>query len=534
MAIDQNDFYRQVTTRVCRTLDFETGLFQVLQYMSSFIPFNLASLNIHSPARKSLKNFARMTIHEIMPPLHTIPLSPELSDILDKNYDILESVRIVNSVATSPYGARFTIPLTFPELGKTPRVSALIARLLIEGKGQGVLCLIARDIDQFTREHVQLLDMVREPLALALSNALEFRELSKLNEMLTLENRKLASNATGFSTEDIIGINHGLKRTMAQVLQIAPFETPALVLGETGTGKEVVATAIHGSSSRRDGPFIKVNCAALPETLIDSVLFGHVRGAFTGAVATVPGRFEQASGGTIFLDEIGDLPLPVQGRLLRVLQNGEIVRLGSREIIYVNVRVVAATHRNLRKMVQQGQFREDLWYRLNVFPISIPPLRERQEDVPELIHYFISKRAMQWGILDIPCVSNEALNRLQDYSWPGNVRELENMVGRALILFRSADNRGMLTMKDFMLDHPEADAGKDAADETNDSLTLDTLDQLVQRHIEKALSLTGGKIHGNGGAAALLGLNANTLRSKMRKLKMPFGTTAKKEFYKYT
>ncbi len=527
MTIDHNDFYRKVTTRICGTLDFESALFDALRYMSFCMPVQRIFVNLYCPGQRAYHNFARVTTEKIEPRLPPIEMGREVAELIEKNFPGFESVKIINHIEDWPT-TRFVVPAMFPDLGKMPEVSVLMTRLFIDGGGQGFIGLIAMGTNRFTHEHAQAVDMVRKPLALALSNALQFRELAKLNEMLATENRELASKPFRSLTQEVIGIDHGLKNTMTQVGQISPCDTPVLILGETGTGKEVIATTIHKLSPRSHGPFIKVNCSALPETLIDSELFGHEKGAFTGAITAKPGRFERASGGTIFLDEIGDLPLSVQGRLLRVLQNQEIERVGSRDVICVNVRVIAATHRNVRKMVRSGQFREDLWFRLNVFPISIPPLRERKEDIPELLRHFLSKKAAHLGIYDIPLISEDSLSRLQAYPWPGNVRELENTVERALIRFRNGSNSGILDLKEFVSDQPDSESDESLAHETNNFLTFD---HAVRSHIEKALTLTGGKIHGARGAAELLRVNPNTLRSKMRKMGIPLGAAAKREFY---
>jgi transcriptional regulator with GAF, ATPase, and Fis domain len=463
-----------------------------------------------------------------MPCVPPVPIPPAVVGLLEKrNYPRLKSVQIINRLEDWPT-SELTISIMFPDLGKAPKVSLLMTRLMIDGGGQGLICLIATGTNRFSSEHAELLDVVREPLALALSNAVQFRELAKLNELLANENRELASTPVHTPAEEVIGADLGLRATMELVYQVSDCNAPVLILGETGTGKEVIATAIHELSSRCHGAFIKVNCAALPETLIDSELFGHEKGAFTGALCAKPGRFERANRGTIFLDEIGDLPLSVQGRLLRVLESHEIERLGSRDIIHVNVRIIAATHRNVRKMVDLGQFREDLWFRLNVFPISVPPLRERGEDIPELLRRFLTRKAFQLGIHEVPQISEEAFAMLQAYPWPGNVRELQNAVEGALIRLRRGSDSVMLEPKHFLLDRPGTESYGNLVQEVNNSLTLEGG---VRDLIKNALAQTAGKIQGPGGAADLLRVNPNTLRSKIRKMKIPVGATVKKAMY---
>jgi len=282
-----------------------------------------------------------------------------------------------------------------------------------------------------------------------------------------------------------------------------------LLLGETGSGKDVVANAVHFSSPRKDGPFVKINCGAIPDTLIDSELFGHEKGAFTGAINRKRGCFERAHDGTVFLDEIGELPLQAQVRLLRVLQDKEIQRVGGDQTISLNVRIIAATNRDLVQMVKDGSFREDLWFRLNVFPIHLPPLRERAHDIPALVQHFVEKKAADLKLPDIPVIAPHAIEALMTYTWPGNVRELANIVERALIL----NPQGPVDFGSLGSAQPHATvSAPEMAPATYN------LDDAMSSHIRKAVEKANGKIHGEGGAAELLGINPNTLRSRMKKL----------------
>jgi transcriptional regulator with GAF, ATPase, and Fis domain len=284
--------------------------------------------------------------------------------------------------------------------------------------------------------------------------------------------------------------------------------------GETGVGKDVIANAIHLGSPRRDGPFIPVNCGAVPETLLDSELFGHEKGAFTGALARKRGRFERAHGGTILLDEIGEMAPPAQVRLLRVLQHREIERVGGTDRVPVDVRIITATNKDLPAMVRTGRFREDLWFRLDVFPIEVPPLRERKSDVPALVQHFIERKAGELKIGATPRLAPGAIDDLVAYDWPGNVRELENLVERAMIVHRGE----LLRFDDLTTSRPQKAAAHSSPLDTE---SLD-LNAVVARHIRRVLGMTGGKIHGPGGAGELLGVNPNTLRNRMRKLGIPF------------
>ena len=331
------------------------------------------------------------------------------------------------------------------------------------------------------------------PFAVALANSLAHEEVLRYQAILLDDKRFLNRELYGGAADGIIGGNTGLRNVMEMVRQVAPLNNTVLILGETGTGKELIANAIHFSSPRRNGPFITVNCGALPENLLDSELFGHERGAFTGAVAESRGRFERADGGTIFLDEIGELPPNAQVRLLRVLQNHEVERVGGNRPIPVDIRVIAATHRNLQSMVTEGSFREDLWYRLSGFPIMVPPLRQRKEDVPALTRHFVTVRSRDLGIGVPPSIAPGGLQRLMEYDWPGNVRELENLIERELILHRD----GPLTFDAILL---REEGRKRPVAASSDRPPLPTnLDEAMAAHIGEVLRITNGKIHGPGG-----------------------------------
>jgi transcriptional regulator with GAF, ATPase, and Fis domain len=355
---------------------------------------------------------------------------------------------------------------------------------------------------------------LKEPFAIALSNHRKHRELTRLKELLADDNKYLHQQLRSISGEEIIGANYGLKDVMQKVSQVANLDSPVLLLGETGVGKDVIANAIHYSSRRSNQAFITVNCGAIPESLIDSELFGHEKGAFTGAISQKRGRFERAEKGTIFLDEIGELPLQAQVRLLRVLQNREFERVGGTETIKLDIRIIAASNRNLEKMVAEQKFREDLWFRLNVFPIYIPPLRARKEDIPELAQYFVELKAAELKLTKCPDISDHARDLLISYTWPGNVRELQNVVERELII----NPAGPLEFNHFQLQQVNKEHTSSAVRDSDEEISRLDLDLVVSNHIAKVLKQTQGKIHGKGGAAELLGLNASTLRNKMNKL----------------
>jgi len=310
--------------------------------------------------------------------------------------------------------------------------------------------------------------------------------------------------------EAIVGAEEGLREVMAAVRQVARADVPVLVLGETGTGKEVVARAVHAQSRRANGPILRVNCGAIPHELIDSELFGHERGSFTGAVGTRKGWFERADGGTLFLDEIGELPLAAQVRLLRVLQDGSFQRVGGERSLNVDVRLVAATNRDLRQAVREGGFREDLWFRIAVFPIPLPPLRERLQDIPALAAHFCLRAAERLGLPPrMPDAADLAL--LTAYAWPGNIREFSSVIERAAIL---GDGRRLEVARALGVS-PEFSAPTAVQTSTAPAASLE---DATRKHIESALSQCHGRVEGPFGAARLLALNPHTLRSKMRKL----------------
>lgn len=336
-------------------------------------------------------------------------------------------------------------------------------------------------------------------------------EIRKLKEQLQAENVYLREEIQGsHNFEEIVGQSDALAQTKRRVEQVAGTDATVLVLGETGVGKELIVRAIHNLSERSERPLVKVNCASLPSTLIESELFGHEKGAFTGASARRIGRFELAHGGTIFLDEIGELPLELQAKLLRVIQEGELERLGSSRTIEVDVRIVAATNRDLAKAVWAGDFRDDLYYRINVFPVNVPPLRDRKEDIPRLVGHFVEKFSAKLGksIEEIP---ESVQATLQDYDWPGNVRELANVIERALILTTGTT----LRVDEALEIRPPVPTATAATSATSDGRTLD---QVERDHIVNVLEQTEWRVEGDQGAAVILGLHPNTLRSRVKKL----------------
>jgi transcriptional regulator with GAF, ATPase, and Fis domain len=380
---------------------------------------------------------------------------------------------------------------------------------------RGAVVLAAESGRRFTGAHQDALGTLLEPLALALDKHIRFHELERLKEAAEQEKAALLSRLNRREiVETIIGEDGTLRGVMERVEQVAPTDAPVLILGETGSGKEVIARAIHAKSARREGPIVRVNCGAIPSELIDSELFGHEKGSFTGAVATRKGWFERADGGTLFLDEVGELSLAAQVRLLRVLQDGTYERVGGQRTLTADVRILAATHRDMETLVEQGRFREDLWYRISVFPIYLPPLRARQEDIPPLVRHFARNAGLRFG--GVPLEPSPAdLDMLTSYPWPGNVREMAAVIERAAILGggHRLDLAGAMGTKLYAVAE-RASATPVGATEGGSLL----LDRAVAAHIERVLQMTGGRVDGPRGAAALLGVNPNTLRARMRKL----------------
>ncbi len=406
--------------------------------------------------------------------------------------------------------------LTLDRLADSGFHSGLISHLIARGMQSacwlplvsrervlGTLNLARRQPNAFDQETCHLLSQLANQIALAIDNALAFQHIARLRDRLADEKMYLEDELrTEYNFEEIVGESPSLRRVLKQAETVAKTEATVLVLGETGTGKELIARAIHRLSPRKDRTFVKVSCAAIPAGLLESELFGHERGAFTGAITQKIGRMELADQGTLFLDEVGDLPLELQPKLLRALQEKEIERLGSTRSIQVDVRLIAATNRNLEQMVKTGEFRSDLYYRLRVFPILVPPLKERQEDIPILVRYFTQKHSQRMNrkITDIPPETMAALTR---WHWPGNIRELENFIERAVILSTGSTLRAPLAeLQSHAPSAPEATS----------------LEVAEREHILRILRETRGVISGPNGAAARLGLKRTTLNSKMRKL----------------
>jgi transcriptional regulator with GAF, ATPase, and Fis domain len=399
-----------------------------------------------------------------------------------------------------------------------PQGDWLLGPLFDDQRPTGALLLRIPPPKRFTATHLRMFHALLEPFSAALENDRHLHELKALRDAAEADKRSALSRlGRAELTDTIIGANAGLRPVMDRVALVSRSDIPVLILGETGSGKEVIARSIHDHSARAKGPFIRVNCGAIPPELIDSELFGHEKGAFTGATASRRGWFERADGGTLLLDEIGELPLPAQVRLLRVLQEGIFERVGGEHSVKVDLRIVAATHRDLPAMVQQARFREDLWYRISGFPIVLPPLRERKQDIPTLAAHFAQRAATRFG-LRLQQPSTTDLTLLASYDWPGNIRELASVIDRAAIL---GDGESLHIARALgaapWTSSPRPSTLQSDNPQPNPA-AIASLDDATRRHIEAALTATHGRIEGPHGVAALLHVNPHTLRARMRKL----------------
>ncbi|MHB0958382.1 MAG: sigma-54 interaction domain-containing protein [Pirellulaceae bacterium] len=522
----ERDLLAQIWREVCRHIEIHASASTIAQALGTHMPLEVLLVRRYDGASRVLQTVA---VSGPGAAAHHAAARTELAADQIRRLRAWVAANQVRSFAASPArrGLSFLVP---PEISGPVLAGPLAGR---EGLA-GCLILVAPSGTSWKARHMRLAAALLEPFSAALENDRRLHELASLREAAEAERRSLLTRIGRQEIrEEIVGADAGLKNVMQRVALVAQLDVPVLILGETGTGKEVISRAIHSRSIRGAGPFIRVNCGAIPPELIDSQLFGHEKGSFTGAAEMRKGWFERADGGTLFLDEIGELPLAAQVRLLRVLQDGLVERVGGEHLIRVDVRIVAATHRELAEMVQRGTFREDLWYRVNVFPILLPRLRERLEDIPALARHFARRAANHFGL---PYVepSAEDLAALAQYAWPGNIRELGAVIDRAAIL---GDGKRLQVMQALGISRPpvesaragsrgttaiEVPAGRRDPAGATDAAAWDVapLDVAMKEHIERALRATQGRIEGHGGAARLLAINPHTLRARMRKLKI--------------
>ena len=503
----------RVNNAVVTCLDRDALLRATAAALSDVIPFDRAALVLLDPTKDV---FRVLGVAGPVPAHSAIPLGTEWP---------LKGSR-------SGWIAEHGAPLLTPDLRADSRfiehgplmrdgiLSALSVPLKAKDRIIGTLNVGSREVSRYGEGDAELLHAISDQVVLAIQNMLSYEEITALKHRLEQENLYLQEEVRSEAAfADVVGESPGIQKVLARVRLVAGTESTVLVTGETGTGKELVVRAIHGLSARKDKILVKVNCAALPAGVIESELFGHEKGAFTGALTRRAGRFELANGGTLLLDEVGDLPLELQAKLLRVLQDGEFERVGGTQTLKTDARIIAATNRNLYRAVEEERFRADLFYRLNVFPIAVPPLRERPEDVPRLVRHFAMMYASKMG-KRIAAIGEPVLSRLMTYSWPGNVRELQNVIERAVIL--STHERLVLDDTFAALGAgSRAPAGTTAATGAigaTGATPARTLEDIERDHILTVLKSVGWRVSGERGAARILGLKRTTLEARMSRL----------------
>ncbi len=489
---DRSKLLLEVNNTLVSNLNLRELLSAISQSLSTVMPHDAAALTLYDESLNQLR-VAALDFPEHEGPCATGRIIP------------FEGNPIGEAFTT-----RKTVVIDYSELGEhrsgcEAMASGCAAPLILRDKVLGVIAIKSFREHAFSEDDAELFGQVAKQLAIAVENAVAYNEIESLKNKLEEEKLYLEEEIRSeYNFEEIIGSSSVLKHALQDVRTVADTNSTVLISGETGTGKELIARAIHNLSDRRERTLVKVNCAAIPTGLLESELFGHEKGAFTGAIDRRIGRFELAHQGTIFLDEVEDIPLELQSKLLRVLQEQEFERLGSSRTIRVDVRVVAATNTDLTKLVEEKKFRSDLFYRLNVFPINVPPLRERPEDIPLLVNFFANKFAQQMK-RPIESVPKEVMSALVNYRWPGNIRELQNLIERAVIVSRGS-----------VLEVPLGELKQSSKpNNTGSSATLETIER---DHILRVLSEASWVIGGPKGAAARLGLNRTTLNHRMRKL----------------
>ena len=511
-AMSEEIFQNQAVAKLLAGPTIHKAFQDCLLYIREYIPSDFLSLHLFDPGLGLFETVVDATPESSLPVSKKTVIPAEIRELVRDSVNRLSSdfpCLIIDCLNEFPMGKQLGMDL------KTPDSACMVLRLVFDGKYLGSAALTPLDTTiRYTLEHARLFTLLQKAMALVSINYLHNRECIRLKEILADKNDFLQSELLLGTRQEVVGAYFGLKDVMEACEQVASSDTPVLLLGETGVGKEVVAGAIHRLSARRSGPFVKVNCGGIPATLLESSLFGHSKGAFTGALKDKKGYFERAEGGTIFLDEIGELSPDAQTRFLHVLQDKTFERVGGGAIRTADVRILAATHRNLEALADKGTFRRDLLFRLNVFPITIPPLRRRKIDIPPLAAHFIRKISGDMGLAELPKAAPGAVDKLLEYDWPGNVRELANVIEREIII-----------RKDSPLTFESIIPPGYGADEQSDSNDLN-LDKAVSRQIIRALRRSKGVVEGPGGAAELLGLNPRTLQSRMRKLGIPFGRKA--------
>ncbi len=518
--LDLTEDLRELVQLAAREDTVQDLLRRGLDWLSRVAPFDLATVFLLKDSELVVQA-ARGKLADDRLAGHTISLKdfPTVREALQTR----RARAFTETDHTHGDGDPFDHVLDFP-----PGHACMVVPLYAGDRALGVLTLDRAVCETYPQPVVELMEVYGQLLAIAMQNAGQRVALERLHEQDHARAKLLEEELAGGEGVVLETSRSPSVRTLAfRARQVAQTDTPVLILGDTGTGKERLARAVHEWSARKEHPFITLNCAAIPAGLLESELFGHVKGAFTGATGSRPGRFQMANGGTLFLDEIGELPMELQAKLLRVLQEGSFESVGSDRTVKVDVRILAATHVDLEEAIRARAFREDLYYRLNVFPLRLPPLRERLEDLGSLCQVLLEQQARRTGRSGMR-VTREGLSHLARYGWPGNIRELANVLERATILSTGK------TLGPDVLDLPERSARAEVVDVTARAAGVNgqdvraltggrvrTLDEVQRDHIRHVLSLTGGRIYGKGGAAELLGLKPSTLQSRMEKLGLP-------------
>lgn len=554
-------FFQSAMLALLGGRDIQHGLMNFFSVLRQYMKIAALTFDSYDAEQRALRVHYTVTADGFFTAGHLVPLSAEeaayvLSTEGKEGRVYLDSTGMEREVALR-HGKSLAAHLPFRER------RYMVSILPGENGVVGHLVCLAEGLEDFSEEHARLMETILSACGLAMESMSRMQSFRQEHVSILHEHSRLQRELAVFTQGEMIGGQSGLRPVVDAIRQLADKDTPVLILGETGTGKELVANAIQRYSLRDKAPFIKINCGALPDTLVDSELFGHERGAFTGALTTRYGRFEQADGGTLFLDEVGELPLSAQVRLLRILQDGVLERVGGQRSVQVNVRIIAATNRDLRMMCRKGTFRVDLFHRLNVYPINLPPLRQRREDIPLLVRH-LAERAANRLKVPAPIVLMDHLDALMQHTWPGNVRELENLVERGVIQAAGGPlDLGRILKAEAepapLAEHafPPCTSGGEAVTwgqldsyldekfrqwrqspppapgrEQTRAAEPDTADMAdtagMAESIRQALRACEGKVYGPGGAAERLGINHNTLRSRMRRLGITVSRTAGK------
>ncbi len=510
MINDVNQIFREVTIGLCKNPDLADALKECKKYLRTIMPVNMIHVSVMDPELSAARIVACVNDNG------TVPIGD--SWVIPLSREVMETVkdRMTDDVCFRGDGKEsYPYRMGAEIMGISEPFSVLNIRLHINDDNLGFLGLMARGKDQYLDEHAKLMHLLSPVFTCFLQGRLRYEEALLLIRQAREDLKYLQQDVKKISGNHVIGVNSGLKDVMNKVRQAASTNNPILLIGETGVGKGIIANEIHERSSRKEGLFLKVHCRSIPGSLLISELFGHDKGAFTGATHDKRGCFERAQGGMLFLDEIGALPLEVQTGILNVLLDKGFKRVGGSRTIFPDVRLIAASQQDLGAMVRKGVFLKELWSRMNASLITVPSLRARKFDIPSLTNHFIHKKSIEMNLPVIPSPADGEMDYLLQYDWPGNVRELENVIERALILgqgrlLRFPDLGGFQRL--LFLNQGSKEISK-----------IPTLNEIMIQHIRNTLEKTGGRIEGEGGAADLLGIHYNTLRARMKKLGIAFG-----------